>query len=166
MSGKIFIQSAADKREAQLVQKLERLAKAGDWDAVITEMDRFDENNERRHREHRDDLDVTIVDREPAEGESYRTRDQLKLSCWTDWDEIIFSQKPEDLHQLVEEYPTSAALKELTATQKRILWENLVWSVPTKDIAKELGCSVRNVTKHRQKAIETVRQLVTGHKDL
>ena len=63
-----------------MVQKLKELAKAGDWDAVIAEMDRFDENNERRHREHRDDLDVTIVDREPAEGESYRTRDQLKLS--------------------------------------------------------------------------------------
>lgn len=83
-----------------------------------------------------------------------------------DWDEIIFSQDPEELYQLVEEYPVSAALRELTLRQKEILLKNIVRGMPTKDLAKESGCSVRNITKQRQRALEQVRWLVTGRTNI
>lgn len=151
-----------DTREEKLEQKIKALAETGNWQAVIQALDEYDANNERRHSGHRADLDITIADREPREGEPYRVADLLKLSRAEDWDEIIFSQRPEDLYQLVGEYPVSAALRELTPIQKRVLFENVVHGTPTKDIAEMMGCSVRNVTKHRKAALDKIRFLVTG----
>lgn len=155
-----------DIREEKLQQKIQALAEAGDWQAVIRALDEFDANNERRHSEHRADMDITIADREPREGERYRVADMLKLSRSEDWNDIIFSQRPEDLYQLVGEYPVSAALRELTPIQKRVLFENVVHGTPTKDIAEMMGCSVRNVTKHRKVALDKIRFLVTGKMEI
>lgn len=155
-----------DTREEKLEQKIKALAEAGDWQAVIQALDEYDANNERRHSGHRADLDITIADREPREGEPYRVADLLKLSRAEDWDEIIFSQRPEDLYQLVGEYPVSAALRELTPIQQRVLFENVVHGTPTKDIAEMMGCSVRNVTKHRKVALDKIRFLVTGKMEI
>lgn len=153
-------------REEKLEQKIRALAAEEDWQAVIEALDAFDANNERRGSEHRADADVTITDRDPNEGECYRMADLLRLSRWEDWDDIIFSQRSEDLYQLVEEYPVSAALKELTPIQKRVLFENVVHAIPAKDIDKAMGCSVRNVTKHRKAALEKIRLLVTGKTEI
>lgn len=155
----------ADRREERLDAKLKELAAEEKWKEVLAELDHFDENNERRHREHRDDRDLTLLDRQPCEGE-YGIIGLRGLCRVEDWDEIIFSQDPEDLHQLVEEYPVSAALRELTPKQKEILLKNIVWGIPTKVLADEAGCSVRNVTKQRQRALERVRWLVTGQPDI
>lgn len=154
----------AEKREAKLTAKLELLAAAGDWDGVIAELDWFDENNQRRHETHRDDLDITLLDRQARDGDHFCAHRLLKLSRAADWDEIIFSQDPEDLHHLVEEYPVSAALRELSPVQKKILLENIVYGISTKSLAEEIGCSTRNITKHRKKALDTVRLLVTGER--
>ena len=155
--------TAADIREEKLNERLTELAEQGNWTGVLKVLDDYDTNNERRHSDHRADMDVTIADRDPEEGECYRVADLLKLSCWEDWDDIIFSQKPEDLHHLVEEYPTSAALKELSPRQKEILLENIVHGTTTQELADNAGCTVRNITKQRQKALEHVRWLVTGN---
>lgn len=155
--------TATDIREEKLNERLTELAEQGNWTGVLKALDDYDANNERRHSDHRADMDVTIVDRDPEDGECYRVADLLKLSCWEDWDDIIFSQKPEDLHHLVEEYPTSAALKELNPRQKEILLENIVHGTTTQRLADEAGCSVRNITKQRQKALELVHCLVTGN---
>ena len=71
--------------------------------------------------------------------------------------DMIFSQCSEDLHQLVEEAPISTVLQELTPVQKQVLFENIILDVPVKDIARAMGCSHRNVTKHRQRALEKIR---------
>ena len=155
--------TAADIREGKLNERLTELAEQGNWTGLLKALDDYDANNERRHSDHRADMDVTIVDRDPEEGECYRVADLLKLSCLEAWDDIIFSQKPEDLHQLVEEYPTSAALKELSPRQKEILPENIVHGTTTQELADKAGCTVRNITKRRQKALERVRWLVTGN---
>ena len=155
--------TAVDIREEKLNERLTELAEQGNWTGVLKVLDDYDTNNERRHSDHRADMDVTIADRDPEKGECYRVADLLKLSCWEDWDDIIFSQKPEDLHHLVEEYPTSAALKELSPRQKEILLENIVHGTTTQELADNAGCTVRNITKQRQKALEHVRWLVTGN---
>lgn len=165
MAKKNFM-TEAEKREAQLDAKLEVLAEKGDWAGVLAELDQFDENNERRHELRRDHLDITLLERQ-ANDDDYYCKDKLlrlSLSRTEDWNEIIFSRDPEELHQLVEEYPVSEALRELTPIQKKVLLLNVVHGIPAKDLAKEMGCSTRNITKHRQKALETVRYLVTGEK--
>ena len=151
-----------DSRESRLDVRLRELAGKGDWKGVVRTLDRYDENNERRHRSHRDDLDITILERKTDDGQdTYRISDMMRLCCWKDWIDIIFSQKPEDLHHLVEDATVSQGLKALTPQQKKILLENLIWGFTTKEIARAEGCSVRNITKHRQKALEQVRQTIT-----
>lgn len=154
--------SEADIREEKLDTTLKALAKDKDWDGVIQALDNFDANNERRHREHRADMDISVVDCGLNEGEYCGVADLLRLSDSDDWLDAIYSRKPEDLYQLVEEYPVSEALRELTPIQKQVLFLNIVHGIPAKDIAAMLGCSVRNITKHRQKALETIRFLVVG----
>lgn len=151
-----------DSRESRLDVRLRELAGKGDWKGVVRTLDRYDENNERRHRSHRDDLDITIPERKTDDGQdTYRISDMMRLCCWKDWIDIIFSQRSEDLHHLVEDATVSQGLKALTPQQKKILLENLIWGFTTKEIARAEGCSVRNITKHRQKALEQVRQTIT-----
>lgn len=165
MAKKSFM-TETETRETRLDAKLEVLAAKEDWDGVLAELDLFDENNERRHKLHRDYLDLTLLERQANEDDYYCKGKLLRLSLSRpeDWNEIIFSRNPEDLHQLVEEYPVSEALRELTPMQKKILLLNIVHGIPTKELAEDMGCSTRNITKHRQKALETVRFLVTGEK--
>lgn len=151
-----------DTRESRLDAKLQELASNGDWKGVVRTLDRYDENNERRHRSHRDDIDITIPERKADdEKDTYRISDMMRLCCWKDWLDIIFSQRPEDLHHLVEDTKVCQALRRLTLQQKEILLKNIVWEFSTKEIAAVNGCSVRNITKHRQKALEQIWQAVT-----
>lgn len=149
-------------RESRLDARLQELADKGDWKGVVRTLDQYDENNERRHRSHRDDIDITIPERRADdEQDTYRISDMMRLCCCEDWLDIIFSQKAEDLHHLVENTKVSQALRGLTLQQKEILLKNLVWEFSTKEIAAVNGCSVRNITKHRQKALDQVRQAAT-----
>lgn len=62
------------------------------------------------------------------------------------------------------EYSVSGAMWELTPQQQEILKLNTVFGIPTKDIAKQMGCTTRNITKQRQKALEKIRFLVAGQR--
>ena len=159
MAEKNFL-TEADKREAELDTKLEKLVASGNWDKVMAELDRFDANNERRHKTHRDDIDLTLLDRKAKDGEYFCGNRLLKLCRLNDWIDIIFSQNPEDLHHLVEDEAISAALRKLTPVQKKILLDNIVHCFPAENLAKEMGCSTRNITKHRQKALDAIRKAI------
>ena len=50
----------ADIREEKLNATLEALAETGDWNGVVHALDCFDANNERRHKEHRADMDISV----------------------------------------------------------------------------------------------------------
>lgn len=152
----------ADIREERLNAELEVLAGAGDWDGVLQALDRYDANHERRHKEHRADMDVSVVDCGPNEGKYCGLANLLRLSNPNDWLDMIYSRDPENLYQLVEEYPVSTALRDLTPVQRQVVFLNIVHGIPAKEIAALMGCSVRNITKHRQKAMEHIRFLVTG----
>jgi len=84
-----------DARESRLDAKLEELAGKEDWKGVVRALDQYDENNERRHRNPWDDLDISIVERKADdEQNTYRISDMMRLCCWEDWTNIIFSQRP------------------------------------------------------------------------
>lgn len=133
---------------------------------MVRELDRYDSNNERRHAEHRDGLDTTLVDRgygwdSKYESPPLRVADCLKLSCSEDWVEIIFTQKAEDIHQLAEAKDASLALLELNQPQKEVLLENVIHRKDAKELAQKEGCSVRNITKRRKAALDNVRRQLT-----
>ena len=132
-----------DRKEDALNRRLEALAAREDWEGVLRELDQYDANNERRHQEH-------------------QIRRRLCLFQEEAWLDIIFSQREEDLPELVSEYPLSAALRELTPQQREILRLNLVFDIPARELAERAGCTTRNITKLRQKALEKLRDLVGG----
>lgn len=64
-------------------------------------------------------MDISVVDCGPNDGEYCEFANLLRLSTPDDWLDAIYSREPEDLYQLVEEYPVSEALRELTSAQNR-----------------------------------------------
>ena len=150
-----------DLKEERLEQRLQALAQQGDWDGVV--LDDYDKNNDRRHEDRRDDFDLSCLNGGISTDGHYQIPESLKLYEEDDWLDIIFSQEAEDLPNLVAEYPVSGAMRELTP-QQEILRLNVVFGIPAKDIAKQMGCTTRNITKQRQKALEKIRFLVTGQR--
>lgn len=61
---------------------------------------------------------------------------------------------------LVEDETISAALRVLTPIQKKVLLDNIVHRFPAENLAKEAGCSTRNITKHRQTALDAIRRTI------
>lgn len=64
------------------------------------------------------------------------------------------------MHQLVADDSISEALKGLTQKQKTVLLEYIVWERSTREIAEEMRCSVRNIVKYRQAALDRVRRAI------
>lgn len=155
-----------DLKEARLEQRLQELARQGDWEGVVQALDDYDSNNDRRHGDHEDDFDLSCLNGGASAKGYYQIPQNLKLYEEDDWLDIIFSQEAADLPNLMTEYPVSAAMKELTPQQQEILRLSIVFGVPTKDIAEQMGCTTRNITKQRQKALEKIRFLVTGERKL
>lgn len=152
-----------DLKEERLEQRLQALAQQGDWDGVVQALDDYDKNNDRRHEDRRDDFDLSCLNGGISTDGHYQIPKSLKLYEEDDWLDIIFSQESEDLPNLVAEYPVSGAMRELMP-QQEILRLNIVFGIPTKDIAKQMGCTTRNITKQRQKALEKICFLVTGQR--
>lgn len=151
-----------DLKEERLEQRLQDLAQHGDWSSVVRALDDYDKNNDRRHEDHKDDFDLSFLNGGASKDGHYQIPKNLKLYEEDHWLEIIFSQETKDLPNLVAEYPVSAAMRELTPQQQEILRLNIVFDIPTKAIAKQMGCTTRNITKQRQKALEKIYFLVTG----
>ena len=154
-----------DLKEERLEQQLQELARQGDWDGVVEALDDYDRNYDRRHRDHRDDFDFSCLNGGVSADGHYQIPNKLKLYKEDDWLDIIFSQTASELPNLVTEYPVSAAMRELTPQQQEILRLNIVFGIPTRDIAKQMGRTTRNITKQRQKALEKICLLVTGRRN-
>lgn len=81
---------------------------------MVQALDDYDSNNDRRHADHKDGLDLSCLNgRDSADG-YYRIPQSLKLYEKDDRLDIVFSQEAADLPNLVTEYPVSAAMKKLT----------------------------------------------------
>ena len=132
---------------------------------MVETLDDYDRNNDRRHGDHRDDFDFSCLNGGASADGHYQIPNKLKLYKEDDWLDIIFSQTASELPNLVTEYPVSAAMRELTLQQQEILRLNIVFGIPTRDIAKQMGCTTRNITKQRQKALEKIHLLVTGRRN-
>lgn len=131
------------------------------WQKALNELNCEKRNNNRKHDYHRDDMDTTVVDRQLEEDEiTPPAAKMLKLSNHEDWLDIIYSRKPEDLHELVTDEAVSAAIRKLTSPQKEVLFLNTVHQFTVAEIAAMKGVSERNIRKIRQRAIEGVHRFL------
>ena len=68
----------------------------------------------------------------------------------------------DELAQLLLSLELQEALRQLSAEQQQILTLLFLDDLKPKEVAGRLGCSVRNITKHRLKALDRLRQLLTN----
>lgn len=55
-----------------------------------------------------------------------------------------------------------AALAQLSSVQQQVLTMLFVKDMKPSEAAKQLGCTVRNITKHRLKALDKLRELLAA----
>ncbi|WP_455653634.1 RNA polymerase sigma factor [Phascolarctobacterium sp.] len=68
----------------------------------------------------------------------------------------------DELARLLLSLELQEALRQLSAEQQQILKLLFLDDLKPKEVAGRLGCSVRNITKHRLKALDRLRQLLTN----
>ena len=66
----------------------------------------------------------------------------------------------DELARLLLSLELQEALRQLSAEQQQILTLLFLDDLKPKEVAGRLGCSVRNITKHRLKALDRLRQLL------
>ena len=74
------------------------------------------------------------------------------------WLDCIFSQSPDDLHELVEDEAVSKALRGLNSKRKETLFYRVVHRYSANETAAIQGVSDRSVRKLYEKAIVEVRK--------
>jgi len=100
-------------------------------------------------------MDITMLDR-ANDGCRLDTSKALRITSDLDYLDLIFTRRPEDLHEVVTDEALSAAIKRLTACQKEALFLRSQPHTKTKDAAEDLGSSPCNIRKHLAKARVTI----------
>lgn len=147
------------KREKEILKSLPNEQKE-QWEDILTEENQRIDNNNRRHKENKDDFDTTLLERNREENELFPRAKVLNICRPEDWDDIIFSRTPDDLHELVSDETISRAIQSLTEKQKEVLFYNVVRQFTVKEIAEFNQTSDRNIRKHREKALEAIRAFI------
>jgi len=125
--------------------------------AELEEYERWRAQQEREHKllvrrewryrnDHLDGTDITSVGRD-SNGFLPSTSKALRISTDEDYLDLIFSERPEDLHELVSDEAMIAAVKKHTPRQKEALHCFLTPNIKTADVALLLGTSDRNILK-------------------
>lgn len=141
---------------AGITDEQERL----EWfEQAVKDFDKADALNELKHNrsDRRHDFNPHWLDQDLDEEISIPP--QFKLLNHSDgWLDYIFSQRPEDLHELVEDEEVCKALRALPDKRKEALFYRVVHGYPAREIAALQGVSDRNVRKLYAGAIEEVRK--------
>ena len=128
------------------------------WKPVLDELDHAENCNNRRHKEKRDMLDITLCECQNEKEEYLSSEIKLKLSetdeNWLEW---IFSKSSADLYQLTGNIRLAKSLRTLTAMQRKVVFLFYVHEFSVKDIATLLGSSERNIRKLRERAREHMK---------
>lgn len=129
------------------------------FEQAVKDFDKADALNELKHNrtDRRHDFNPRWLDQDLDEEISIPP--QFKLLNHSDgWLDYIFSQRPEDLHELVEDEEVCKALHNLPGKRKEALFYRVVHRYPASEIAALQGVSDRNVRKLYAGAIEEVRK--------
>ena len=122
------------------------------WKAELDADYEREQRRELRHRkDHLDDMDITMLDRENDDCR-LNTSKAPRITSDLDYLDLIFTQRPEDLHEVVTDEALITAIKKLTRCQKDVLFLSMQPHTKTKQAAENLGSTPRNIRKHLAKA--------------
>lgn len=133
------------------------------FDGIVAQMDKDDENNERRHQNHRANFDMTVLDRGTDEDNQYIPSEFTKLYFSQPLLDEIFSAKFVDLHQLPRFGVISCAIAELTDNRKEVLFLKVVQKFTETEIAEYKGVSQSSVSQLYKKAIAHIRLRISEY---
>lgn len=160
---KLRSQEQMKEELSQITDEQERLEWFGQ---VVKDFDKADELNDLKHfrpnRRHEFDphlLDMDI-DEEISIPPQFKT-----LNNSDGWLDYIFSRRPEDLHELVEDEELGKALRGLNSKRREALFYRVVHGYSAEEIGACKGVSDRNVRKLYEKAIQEVRKKIDKRND-
>lgn len=115
----LIIDTYRDLMEQERLTEQEK-AVIEQWKPVLDELDRIENCNNRRHKEKRDMLDMTLCECQNEKEEYLSSEIKLKLSDTDEnWLEWIFSRSSADLYQLTGNIELAKSLQTLTAMQRQ-----------------------------------------------
>lgn len=105
-----------------------------------------------------------LFDAMQKQGKIWDNETQIDTSSEAGADLIDFCRAdvkaPDELARLLLSLEVRQAMEQLTAEQQRVIDLLFLQDCKTKEAAKLLGCTMRNVSKHRLKALDRLRQLL------
>ena len=153
----------------KLAEIKEELSKITDEDKrmeyfenLVKEFDEDDRKNDRKHfrSEKRHDFNIANMDAsyDPDNPDTY-IPPELTAMCKTEyWDDLIFSQQVEDLHELITDKALSGIIKEQKNAQKEALFYRAIKGYTAKEISAMKGISDRYVRKLYAKVLRNIRE--------
>jgi len=130
------------------------------FEKIVEQMDKDDENNERRHKSHRADFDITVLDRGTDEEHKCIPSEFTRIRFSEPLLDQIFSKRFEDLHELPHSEIVSGAISEMPDNYKEILFLKAVQKLTQKEIAEIKGVSQSSVSQLYKKAIKYIHFLI------
>lgn len=138
-------------------------AEAREWAASHSDeletLDKKDESIRRRIKKYQDGREFEV-----AELDQYRSGNGknkgLPYKPDNKWLEEIYSQRPEDLYQLVGLEKLAKAIQGLTEHQRNVLFMSAIQEMKTKEIAQALGTSCRNILDVLERTYKRTKALM------
>ena len=153
----LIIDTYRDLMEQERLPEQEKVV-IEQWNPVLDDLDREEDCNNRRYKEKRDMLDMTLCECQNEKGGYLSSEIKLKLSDTDEnWLEWIFSRSSADLYQLTGNIELAKSLQTLTAMQRKVVFLFYIHGFSVKDIAALLGSSERNIRKLRARAREHMK---------
>lgn len=146
-----------DQMKAELEALSTEKGRQAYFENLIEEFDKADALNDRKHcrKERRHEFDLTALDAVQDEAVSI-PRAFMAFSNAENWEDVLFSQKPEDLYELLTDEDLINAVRGLSEKRKEVLFYRGVWRYTPQEIGRFRGVSDRNIRKLYEKAIKAI----------
>jgi len=124
-------------------------------------LDKKHESTRRWIKEHRDGREFQVAELSFYRSSKGRSKG-LPNRPDNKWLEEIFSQDPEDLHQLVSSGKLAKAIQALTAHQRKILYLSAIQQMKTSEVAEMLGTTSRNILDVLERTYKRIKAIINS----
>jgi RNA polymerase sigma factor (sigma-70 family) len=126
-------------------------------------MDNEYKNFRRRIKKNEDGREFEIAELDQFRSSSGRSKGQPHRPD-NKWLEEIYSQRPEDLYQLVSSEKLAKAIQGLTDLQRKVLFMSAIKEMKTREIAEMLGTSSRNILDMLERTYKRIKTVMNGQR--
>jgi hypothetical protein len=132
------------------------------FENLVKEFDEDDRRNDRKHfrSEKRHNFNITNMDAsyDPDNPDTY-IPPELTAMCQTEyWDDLIFSRRADDMHELITDGELSDIIKKQKNARKEALFHRVVKGYTAEEISALKGVSERNIRKLYKKVLQNIRE--------